>query len=104
MTIQQLRLTLHATGLKHVAGAFKGTPDLYAEVKLLVSGSDEQPETLSRIRYRFYLTIALGRMRSLKSQLLIRSSRAEMSSLDVRFFMHMQQNQVSRLLRVPSAP
>ena len=46
MTIQQLRLTLHATALKNVAGAFKGTSDPYAEVKLLVSGSDEEPEKL----------------------------------------------------------
>lgn len=39
MAIQQLRLTLHATG-----GAFKGSSDPYAEVKLLVSGFDGQPE------------------------------------------------------------
>ncbi len=44
MTIRQLRLTLHATGLKNVAGAFKGSSDPYAEIKLLVSGSDGQPE------------------------------------------------------------
>lgn len=45
MTKQQLRLTLQATGLKNdVASAFKGSSDPYAEVKLLASGSDGQPE------------------------------------------------------------
>ncbi len=114
MTIQQLRLTLHATGLKNIAGAFKGTSDPYAEVKLLVSGSDEQPEAL------------LGRTESIKSTLSpkwtasflfdygsgkdaiievvvadkIKKGRDEFIGCKIFHMPYMQQNQVSRLLRV----
>ncbi len=38
---KKLQLSLHATDLKHVAGGFKGISNVYAEVKLLVSGSDK---------------------------------------------------------------
>ena len=44
--VDKLQLTLYATGLKNVAGVLKGTSDPYAEVKLLVSGSDEEPGKL----------------------------------------------------------
>ena len=45
VAVDKLQLTLHATGLKNIAGFF-GTSDPYAEVKLLVSGSDEEPGIL----------------------------------------------------------
>ena len=57
MSEQKLRLTLHATALKNVAGAFKGRSDPYAEVKLVASGSDEDPGIL------------LGRTESIKNSL-----------------------------------
>jgi len=39
---KKLQLSLHATDLQIVADTFKGMSDLYAEVKLLVSGSDKE--------------------------------------------------------------
>ena len=54
---QKLQLTLHATDLKNVAGRGKGTSDPYAEVKLIASGSDEDPGIL------------LGRTESIKNSL-----------------------------------
>ncbi len=39
--VKKLQLSLHATDLKHVAGALNEISNAYAEVKLLVSGSDK---------------------------------------------------------------
>ena len=58
MSEQKLQLTLHATALENVAGAFKGRSDPYAEVKLIASGSDKDPPG-----------ILLGRTESIKNSL-----------------------------------
>lgn len=47
--VDKLQLTLHASGLKNVAGVGKGISDPYAEVKLIASGSSEdQGQLLGR--------------------------------------------------------
>eukprot|EP00804_Cyclotella_cryptica_P020314 CCRYP_014051-RA/>CCRYP_014051-RA protein AED:0.20 eAED:0.20 QI:170/1/1/1/0.44/0.4/10/3670/670 len=48
MTSEKLQLTLHASGLKNVAGAFKGTSDPFAIVTLLGSGPGEKPRVLGK--------------------------------------------------------
>ena len=58
MSEQKLQLTLTASGLKNVAGAFKGKSDPYAEVKLIASGSDDADPG-----------ILLGRTESIKNTL-----------------------------------
>ncbi len=48
MTIEKLQLTLHATGLKNVAGLGKGTSDPFAIVTLLATGPGEKPRVLGK--------------------------------------------------------
>uniref|UniRef100_A0A7S2PR51 C2 domain-containing protein n=1 Tax=Skeletonema marinoi TaxID=267567 RepID=A0A7S2PR51_9STRA len=48
MTVEKLQLTLHATGLKNIAGLGKGTSDPYAIVTLLASGPGEKPRILGK--------------------------------------------------------
>ncbi|KAL7506970.1 hypothetical protein ACHAXN_004180 [Cyclotella atomus] len=48
MTAEKLQLTLHASGLKNVAGAFKGTSDPFAIVTILGSGPSEKPRVLGK--------------------------------------------------------
>ncbi|KAL7488335.1 hypothetical protein ACHAW6_013919 [Cyclotella cf. meneghiniana] len=48
MTTEKLQLTLHASGLKNVAGAFKGTSDPFAIVTLLGSAPSEKPRVLGK--------------------------------------------------------
>mmetsp|Transcript_29570 Transcript_29570/g.60175 ORF Transcript_29570/g.60175 Transcript_29570/m.60175 type:complete len:680 (+) Transcript_29570:384-2423(+) len=48
MTKEKLSLTLHAAGLKNIAGAFKGTSDPFAIVTLLASDPGEKPRVLGK--------------------------------------------------------
>jgi len=48
MTVEKLQLTLHATGLKNVAGLGKGTSDPFAIVTLLATGPGEKPRVLGK--------------------------------------------------------
>jgi len=48
MAVEKLQLTLHATGLKNVAGLGKGTSDPFAIVTLLASGPGDKPRVLGK--------------------------------------------------------
>jgi len=48
MKVEKLQPTLHATGLKNVAGLGKGTSDPFAIVTLLASGPGEKPRVLGK--------------------------------------------------------
>ncbi len=64
-SVKKLQLSLHATNLKDVAGAFKGVSDPYAEVKLLVSGypAKEKGTLLGRTEVSRILYLQSGRLR-----------------------------------------
>ena len=48
MTVEKLQLTLHATGLKNIAGLGKGTSDPFAIVTLLASNPGDTPRVLGK--------------------------------------------------------
>jgi hypothetical protein len=45
---QKVQISLYASKLKNVAGAFKGTSDPYAVVTLLAGGPMERPEVIGK--------------------------------------------------------
>lgn len=47
-TTNRVRMSIHANGLKNVAGAFKGTSDPFAVVTLLGSSPTEAPTVLGK--------------------------------------------------------
>ena len=48
MTIEKVQISIRATNLTNVAGAFKGVSDPYAVVTLVPNDHNERPEILGK--------------------------------------------------------